>query len=71
MENAYNSHILNASFPANLTSFPRDAKAAHSASPLPAASCYFPGKRVRRLLGANSQPEAAREKCPSWVGAAG
>lgn len=38
MENAYNRHIFNASFPANLTSAPRDANAA----PLCRPPCQLP-----------------------------
>lgn len=39
--------------------------------PLSAASCYFPGKGVRRLLVANSQPAAPSKNRPSWALAAG
>lgn len=51
VENAYNRHILNASFPANLTSAPRDAKAAHSASPLASCQLLLPCTKGQKAAG--------------------
>lgn len=54
-----------------LDPFPEKRKLPALPAPLSAASCYFPGKRVRRLLVANSQSEAASQSRPSWVLATG
>ena len=51
--------------------FPEQQKLPTLPAPLSAASCYFPEKRVRRLLVANSQTQAARKNCPLGVLAAG
>jgi hypothetical protein len=51
VENAYNRHILNPFFPANLTSVPRDAKAAHSASPLASCQLLLPWKKGQEAAG--------------------